>query len=453
MRTSIATLACAALLFVASPVRAHFLWVGVAPDAEGTPSAQVWFGETAGPGEAHLIDRVAHTKAWWSAAGQPSQKLSFVEHREGDEGALIATHRPEGPGSVEAVCVYGVYQPGDSAFLLRYYAKFLEATDEQLRHFAAAKHLPLDIVPKRQHGRIMLNVTWNGKPAVADQVEVVATGPDGEEVEVDDTAKGFRFAPESAGLYAIRARLAEDIAGEHQGKAYEQQLNYCTLALLVPEESKPAASAAEVLSHARAARATWDDFPGFSADVAVVVDNQRHEGRIEVSADGDVTLTGLELDDSGIQRSLQSLVSHRLSGEREDDDVSFAEAPSRHPLGRLLRLDYDTSMGSTYRVKGHVIREVNRNTPAGRFTISVLDVHRNPEGKYLPRVYTVSSWDKDGALESSTTVRDDWVRVGSFDLPSRHAAVTTGADVHKNVEILLDGHQLLRPDGSNVTKK
>ncbi len=55
-----------------------------------------------------------------------------------------------------------------------------------------------------------------------------------------------------------------------------------------------------------------------------------------------------------------------------------------------------------------------------RFTISVIEVYRNLEGKYLPRTYTVSFWDaKTGNLKSTSTVLDEWKRVSKWGLPSR----------------------------------
>ena len=47
-------------------------------------------------------------------------------------------------------------------------------------------------------------------------------------------------------------------------------------------------------------------------------------------------------------------------------------------------------------------------------TISVFEVNRNSQGKYLPGFYTVSFWNKDGSLKSSNTVCETWVRVGSI---------------------------------------
>ena len=100
-------------------------------------------------------------------------------------------------------------------------------------------------------------------------------------------------------------------------------------------------------------------------------------------------------------------------------------------------------MGSHYRIKDDVIREVNRKSDSGRFTISVLEVRRNEEGKYLPGVYTVSFWNKDGSLRSTTTTTETWKRVGTFDLPLTHDSVATSANELRNLRMELSGHKLL----------
>jgi hypothetical protein len=100
-------------------------------------------------------------------------------------------------------------------------------------------------------------------------------------------------------------------------------------------------------------------------------------------------------------------------------------------------------MGSHYRIQVDVIREVNRKMDGGRFTITVLEVRRNAEGKYLPGVYSVNFWNADGSLRSSTTTCEAWVRVATFDLPLTHDSVTAGKDVHKNVRMEFSQHRLL----------
>lgn len=191
------------------------------------------------------------------------------------------------------------------------------------------------------------------------------------------------------------------------------------------------------------ARATWDGFPGFTADLVVTEDGKQATGKMSVSETGDVEL---QLSDSfsWAQKKLRSLVGHRLGGSDRNYDVSFADGLTT-PLGRLIKINDDTLMGSRYRVQGDIIREVHRNMKDIRFTITVIDVSRNKEGKYLPSVYTVSYWDtKTGALKSTSVVRDHWKRVGKWDLPARQLTVESTDKGTRHVkEIRLNNIRLL----------
>ncbi len=191
-------------------------------------------------------------------------------------------------------------------------------------------------------------------------------------------------------------------------------------------ESSRAVSAQQMMIRAHQARAEWNNFPGFTASLQVCRDGQSVSGRITVNHEGEIQL---QLpDESGwewVETSLRSVVAHRQPSADRKYDVQFADDETEHPLGRLIRLNKDL-MGSMYRIKGDVITEVHRKMGAQRFTISVLEVSRNQEGKYLPRTYSFSTWDaKRGDLLQNTTVHNSWKRVGNYDLPERLLWVIT----------------------------
>ncbi len=205
-------------------------------------------------------------------------------------------------------------------------------------------------------------------------------------------------------------------------------------------------TAPKLLHRARKARAAWKHFPGFSADVRVNVDGQIQYGTVQIGADRKVELSDPTLgENSQLQRTLKSLVDHRLRGEESAQGALFVDEDVDHPLGRLIRLSDSEIAGSTCRVKGDAIYQINRETRGGRFTISVFSVHRNKEGRTLPESYSVSSWDKTGALNSNSTVRAEWTRVGSFDLPASRTIVTAKKDSLSNVRFEFSNHQLTQP--------
>jgi hypothetical protein len=121
---------------------------------------------------------------------------------------------------------------------------------------------------------------------------------------------------------------------------------------------------------------------------------------------------------------------HRLArpaGERSKPVLRFGESKEDHPLGCLLIFD-GGKLASSYRVKDKQFLVVNRNVGKENMTITVLDNDRNAEGLFLPRSYTVQSWDAaTGELKRTETVQERWQRVGSWDLPERHTTTTATA--------------------------
>ncbi len=206
---------------------------------------------------------------------------------------------------------------------------------------------------------------------------------------------------------------------------------------------------------AHAARATWKDFPGFEAEVVLVVENKRVQRKLTVTAELEVQWDQpLPPEFAAAGRRLLSVVQHRQANEGREYDVEFVPEKGRHPLGRLIRFNND-AMHSQYRIRGELITQVSRQTERGSFTITVLQAIRNREKKYLPRVYTVSFFGKPSAegdsppaasVRSSIVVMLDWERVGRWDLPRRIRSVTAGSSGVKMEVIRLQNHRLL-PQG------
>jgi hypothetical protein len=222
----------------------------------------------------------------------------------------------------------------------------------------------------------------------------------------------------------------------------------CLLSLavltLVPRfaNAQELVDASAMMARANSARATWENFPGFEADVAAFQNERQSSGKLRVSATGEVKLEMTE-PATWAQRKLESLVSHRMPSDGPTPDVSFADDQTGHPCGRLIRLIGDAEMGSMFRVQDDVIREVHRTAKESRFVITVLDVERNAEGRVLPAFYTVSFWDNEsGNLKSTTVVRDEWTRIGSWDLPTRVHSIEVADDGKRTVyQISLTNHK------------
>lgn len=202
-------------------------------------------------------------------------------------------------------------------------------------------------------------------------------------------------------------------------------------------------TAAEMMRRAHEARATWDGMPGFAADILVAADGRMASGTVEVGPDGNVSLQ-LEGEFPWVERTLRSLAAHRRADAQDTYNVSFADNDVQHPLGRLIKINDDTLMGSQYRIREDVITEVHRKLDDVRFTITVLDVVRNAEDKYLPSVYTVSFWEAEsGKLKSTSVVRDEWTRLGRWDVPVRVINIETSDGARHVRELRFSRHRLL----------
>jgi hypothetical protein len=217
-------------------------------------------------------------------------------------------------------------------------------------------------------------------------------------------------------------------------------------ALAADRDAKPEAdpAATKLLADARAARAVWKDFPGFTADLEVNIDGKARKGRVTVDASGDVTL---QLpDDSGgrwAKTTLASVVGHRLDDGGTETPCVFEDDNADHPLGRAVRVLSD-EFHSSYRIRDRQVIVVNREMKDSRFSITVMENVTNTEGKFLPACFVVNTWDKTGALTNSETHHQTWKRVGAFDLPEGVLVLKATADGKQEARSLkLSNTQLL----------
>ncbi len=191
-----------------------------------------------------------------------------------------------------------------------------------------------------------------------------------------------------------------------------------------PSEDK---AATKLLAEARAARASWKKFPGFTAQLTVNVDGQSQTCSVKCDEEGHVKITGLKGEElhSAVKRQIHSLASHRLFRARDyATPCAFDGEEKNHPLGRKIQVLND-ELHSSYRIRDRQIVEVNRQMRGVRFTITVGRNSLNKEKQFLPANYVVNTWSlKTGALVSSQTFHHRWKRIGGFDLPTSIRLVT-----------------------------
>jgi uncharacterized membrane protein len=213
------------------------------------------------------------------------------------------------------------------------------------------------------------------------------------------------------------------------------------LSLVAAEEKKSDPAAEKMIKEAHQARADWDAaFPGFTCKLTAVVDGKQATGKLIVGADHNVRV---ELPEGPVADwatpQLESLVAHRFAANRERYDVVFADDELHHPLGRLIKF---SGTSNVYRINGDVITEVHRSTGKGKFTISMTEVVRNAEGKYLPRSFNVSYWDADGNLRTNEDYLEEYTRVGKLDLPKRRIQIKTGKNERTVSELRMSDYEV-----------
>jgi hypothetical protein len=296
---------------------------------------------------------------------------------------------------------------------------------------------------------VQLSAVLEGKPLSESLFTTVDANLSGDEIKSDSSGK-VTFRPQAPGVYCVYISHVNSTAGEHAGKPYDEIREFATLSFTWPLEPTGADElAVKMFEAATAARASWPNFPGFTAKITGDVDDRPLDGTLTVAADGSVKLklSGRETN-KWAQAQLESITMHRAADSQPDSErtrpvLRFADDHEDHPLGRLLTFD-GGQFASSYRVKDRQIFSVNRQFGKQLMSITVLDNVQNAEGKFLPHCYTVHYWNSaTGELERSEAVQDTWIRVGSFDLPKEHTVSTSSASGFSVRTFKLTDHVLL----------
>jgi hypothetical protein len=405
------------LLTTGSTARAHFLFIRINEPAEAGRTVEVFFSEKADAGDPRLVAKVAATTLTLQSAPGKFQPLAV---RQGAD-RLRASLPASGPASVTGFLEYGVLKR-EVSFLLRYYPKAVAGDPASLAALRPRPGTPLEIDATFQGDHVTLALLRDGKPVPNAAFTTVDDDLVNEEVKADTSGKAV-WKPSSPGFYCIYAKSVLKTPGDWKGKAYSEIREFATIAFRWPLSRTDAdPEAVAMFERALAARASWEDFPGFSAEISGSVDGRAFSGKTTIASSGDVSL---ELDDTAIkpwvQEQLQSLVNHRLAPPKNEagrPTLRFGDRDESHPLGRLLIFD-SGQFASSYRVQDDRITVVNRNLGKHNMTITVLDDVRNAEGKQLPQSYTVQYWRaENGELDRTESISNRWTRVGRYDLPA-----------------------------------
>jgi hypothetical protein len=452
-RISAIVLTSLSLAMSAPSARAHFLFARILPPAEGGRFVEVYFSELAEAGDPRFIAKVAHTQLWLQAA--PGKLEPLMLHKADDRlrGYLPAN----GSIMVVGVCPYGVLgRDKQTPFLLRHFPKALAGRPEELNRLPVHGKLALEVAATFDGDVVHLTALKDGKPVPGAEFITVDRKLNNEKIVAGADGKAT-WKPTGRGVYSIYTRDTRKLAGDFNGKKYEEIRDFATVAFTWPLYRADADAAAVTLfEDAVAARAQWQDFPGFRAHIVGNLDGRPFDGTITVDASGQVQYDDRDANraeavQGWIEEQLSSIVLHRRARAKDQDKarpvLRFADDDEAHPLGRLLTFD-GGKFASSYRVKDRQIMVVNRRLDKTNMTITVLDNDKNAEGRCLPRSYTVHYWDAaDGRLERTETVQTRWQRVGALDLPASHLVTATSAAGPSTRRFELSKHEVTKASG------
>jgi len=212
----------------------------------------------------------------------------------------------------------------------------------------------------------------------------------------------------------------------------------------------PTTSALDAQALFRAAyenRYTWDEhFPGFTATVNLVDGDQRYQGRVTVTADYSVEVTGIEDEQvrESLYNQLRDVVVHRKrnSFEAAHGKNTF-QVGDTDASGAVEILVSGDAMGSNYKVRDNQIVYVSRvmgrvafaithrqalDTGAGYISTNYVAVFRNPATNEVVR---------------QMEFEDTYVPVGNYYLMSQQVVTTHEGGNTSQVTIRFDDLQLL----------
>jgi hypothetical protein len=429
---------------IAQQAQAHFLFTRICPPAEGGRVAEVYFSEYATAGDPRYVEKIASAEFQMQSA--PGEFKPLRMRRLADR---LRGHVPiGGPLLVAGKLDYGALdRPGAPTFLLRHYSKAVAGQPAEVNRFSQTG-TPIELVAAFESSRVVFTALLDGRPLPNTRIDVVDADLSGTELTTDTEGK-VAFEPSSPSLYCAYVGHTLPIAGQHQGKPYKEIRQFATLSFdwpLVP--TAPDDEAVALFEEALATRAAWQDFGGFTAEIAGDLEGRPFSGTVTVAADGAVEV---DLGEDAamaewIDDQLESITMHRAASqasaaERPKPVLHFADNQVDHPLGRLLAFE-GGHFASSYRVKDKQLTTVNRVIDGQDMTITVLDNEQNAEGKFLPHIYVVQYWDEStGEPNRTETVRDRWTRVEKWDLPVEHTVTTASADGFSVRSFHLSKHQ------------
>jgi hypothetical protein len=167
-------------------------------------------------------------------------------------------------------------------------------------------------------------------------------------------------------------------------------------------------------------RYTWDDqFPGYSAEVAINYEGELDQGIVRVNPDLSVDVININTEEVRqlIANQLRMEVTHRrrVPFDKMHGQNNF-EWEGTDESGALTIQEVGDEMNSYYKVQDKVITQVNRRFGEVAVTVDTLGTDKTPEGYLVSHFQTVFRNAQTGAVIETQDVRDFHEKIGKYYL-------------------------------------
>jgi hypothetical protein len=214
-----------------------------------------------------------------------------------------------------------------------------------------------------------------------------------------------------------------------------------------PEAPPNDPAARAFLRDAEERSASWNGFPGFSAEISVYWEGKVHKGSAVVAQDAKVKV---EVGDPDARKWAASvLTSIAATSRRKDFETRYKDVgvvfgkDDHHPQGQLVETHGDPYKAK-FRILDGEVRIIERTVGEELVILNILSIERDSEDRKRARSFVVNYFDKkSGNLLRSEAIRDRRIILDGYVLPEAWKEFAGGRGGARTQAIFLTKHILL----------
>jgi acylphosphatase len=447
---------------------AHAVWIESIQSA-GRIAVHAGFGE-ANHWDQKNARKIDQTRYWLRTAAGEESPLELVYHARAKFYTTEIEH--VGPAAIIASCDYGVSTHG-GASLVKFTAKRYVGPVMAWAELDGATPLKaFELLARQEEKLLVVTALSEGNPVP--NASVMLIGPQSDHAKYTTDANGMvRIEMEGPGAYSILASRTINEAGERDGAKFDKKRDITTLSFEIPGSANSASAslvadpaAAKELQMALRGQSLWgQQFPGFSADVAVEHQGMKANGQVNVAADGTVEVTFKEPNPEAtriVKDWLESMAWHRqqrnvgqaqsqaTTETRPIPSVAYGSLPDSFNARGQELVPIGDPFASRFWIRNGALAAASRRMGERLQTITILGAEARSDGRMIPTSTATAFWDLNGHMVESETEERRWVEVNGLTLPAEVTSVTTEVRRNSSRPEMAQNHwRLLRMTFSN----